>query len=90
MAKWHLQTTIFGDRLAEFGRVVSTELHHFSDASHSGYRQCSYLQLVNEEGQVHCSLVMSKARVVPLKPITIPCLELNAAVASIKISSLIQ
>lgn len=74
---------------AEFGRVVKRELHHFSDASHSGYGQCSYLRLVNDEGQVCCSLVMSKARVVPLKPITIPGLELNAAVVSVKISSLL-
>ena len=33
---------------------------------------------------------MSKARMVPLKPITIPCLELSAAVLSVKISSLVQ
>ena len=75
---------------AGFGRVVKTELHHFSDASHSGYGQCSYLRLVNEEGQCHCSLVMSKARVVPLKPITIPRLELSAVVVSVKISSMLQ
>ena len=75
---------------AGFGRVVKTELHHFSDASHSGYGQCSYLQLVNDEGQCHCSLVMNKARVVPLKPITIPRLELSAAVVSVKISSMLQ
>ena len=75
---------------AGFGRVVKTELHHFSDASHSGYGQCSYLRLVNDEGQCHCSLVMSKARVVPLKPITIPRLELSAAVVSVKISSMLQ
>ena len=73
-----------------FGSVVSTELHHFSDASHCGYGQCSYLKLVNEAGQVHCSLVMSKSRVVPLKPITIPRLELSAAVVSVKISAILK
>ena len=34
--------------------------------------------------------MICEARVVPLKPIKIPCLELNAAVVSINISSLIQ
>lgn len=62
------------------------ELHHFSDASQSGYGQCSYLRLTNENDQVHCSLVMGKARVTPLKPVTIPNLELTAAVVSVKIS----
>lgn len=73
-----------------FGKTVSTELHHFSDASQSGYGQCSYLKLVDDTQRVHCSLVMSKSRVAPLKTITIPRLELSAAVLSVKISDLIQ
>ena len=55
-----------------FGKVAETEIHHFSDASSSGYGQCSYIRMVNEAGHVHCALLMGKARVVPLKPITIP------------------
>ena len=55
------------------------ELDHFSDASTEGYGQCSYFRLVGTSEQVHCSLVMGKARVTPLKPITIPRLELTAA-----------
>ena len=69
-----------------FGRVKLAELHNFSDASQSGYGQCSYLRLINEQDEVHCSLVMAKARVTPLKPVTIPRLELTAAVVSIKVS----
>lgn len=44
-----------------FGRVVRKELHHFSDASTYGYGQCSYLRQVNEDGSVHCALVMGKS-----------------------------
>lgn len=69
-----------------FGRVVSAELHHFSDASVKGYGQCSYLRLVDEHQKIHCSLVMGKSRVAPLKPVTIPRLELTAAVCSVRIS----
>ena len=69
-----------------FGRVVSAELHHFSDASVKGYGQCSYLRLVDERLKIHCSLVMGKSRVAPLKPVTIPRLELTAAVCSVRIS----
>ena len=38
-------------------------------------------------GQVHCSFVMGKARVTPLKPVTIPRLELTAALLSVRISA---
>lgn len=69
-----------------FGHVKTAELHHFSDASLLGYGQCSYLRLISENDQIHCSLVMGKARVTPLKPVTIPRLELTAAVVSVKIS----
>ncbi|XP_071094647.1 uncharacterized protein [Haliotis cracherodii] len=69
----------------DFGNVVATELHHFSDASMTGYGQCSYLRLMNEHEQVHCSLIMGKARVAPVKSVTIPRLELTAALTSVKV-----
>lgn len=63
----------------DFGEAEEVELHHFSDASLSGYGQCSYVRLRNQRGQVHCSLAMAKARVAPLKQSTVPRLELQAA-----------
>lgn len=75
---------------ADFGRVARVELHHFSDASTQGYGQCSYLRLKNEKGQFHCSFVMGKARVAPLKPVTVPRLELTAALVSVKTSAQLQ
>ena len=44
----------------------------------------------NNEGKVHCTLVMGKARVVPIKPITMPRLELTAALLSVKVSTLLK
>ena len=73
-------------RPEDFGKVVKKELHHFSDASTKGYGQCSYLRLTDDSNNVHCSFVMSKSRVTPLKPVTIPRLELQAAVTSVKVS----
>ena len=70
--------------------IVDVSLHHFSDASMVGYGQCSYLRLVDDRNQVHCTLVMAKARVTPLKAITIPRLELTAAVVSVHVSILLQ
>lgn len=68
------------------GEVTSVELHHFADASLTGYGECSYLRLIDEHGGVSTSLVMSKSRVAPTKPMTIPRLELMAAVLAVKVA----
>ncbi len=70
----------------DFGDIKADELHHFSDASQTGYGQCSYLCLVNGSNQAYCSLVMGKARVAPLKLENIPRLELTAAIVSVRVS----
>ena len=69
-----------------FKTIVKCELHSFSDASLEGYGQCTYLRLKDIEDNVHCTLVMAKSRVAPLKSITIPRLELSAAVLSTDVS----
>jgi len=70
----------------DFKDRKTVELHHFADASTEGYGQCSYLRLVDTSDRVHCSLVFGKARVAPLKPVTIPRLELTAALVSARVS----
>ena len=77
-------------KLKEMGNLKKIELHHFSDACTEGYGQYSYLRLVDTSDQVHCSLVMGKARVTPLKPITIPHLELSAALVSVRVSDMLR
>lgn len=70
--------------------VQQYELHHFSDASVSGYGACSYLRAVSKSGEAHCTLVMGKARVAPTKVMTIPRLELSAAVVATRTSDLLK
>lgn len=70
----------------DFGEITKSEIHNFADASTAGYGATCYLRLVNARGQAHCTLLISKARVTPLKAITIPRLELQAAVTSVSIS----
>ena len=74
----------------DFGQIVTRELHHFSDASTKGYGQSTYFRLVNNKGDIHCSFVMGKARVTPLKPMTMPRLELTAALVSTRVSEQIK
>ncbi|XP_073732301.1 uncharacterized protein [Misgurnus anguillicaudatus] len=72
-----------------FGKILQVELHHFSDASSYGYGQCSYIRLVSED-KIHCALIMGKARVAPTKVVTIPRLELTAAVLSAAVSNMLH
>ena len=73
-----------------FGRIVTAQLHNMSDASQTGYGQCSYLRLVDENGRIHCSLVLGKARVAPLRSVTIPRLELTAATVSVRVANVLK
>ena len=50
-----------------FGQPVKTEIHYFADASTKGYGVCAYMRIINIDDETHCSLVMAKAKVAPLK-----------------------
>ena len=71
----------------DFGEICDTSLYHLSNAATGGYSQVSYLRLVNNRNEVHCCFMMGKARVTPLKPVTIPRLELTAATTSTKVAA---
>ena len=72
-----------------FKEIQRTELHHFSDASQSGYGTVSYLRLISDN-KIHCCLVMGKARVAPLKQVTIPRLELTAATVAVRTDRMLR
>ena len=60
-------------------RIVSFQLHGFSDASEDAYAGVVYLRMVDTQDRVHISLVVSKTKVAPIKRLTIPRLELCGA-----------
>lgn len=74
----------------DFGSIASCQLHNFSDASERGYGAVSYLRLVDCNGKIHCSFVLGKSRLTPMKKVTIPRLELSAAATATKVSSMIR
>ena len=69
--------------------IKNVELHTFADASTKSYGVCSYLRVLNVDGLIKCHFVMGKSNVAPLKSISIPRLELTAAVLAAKLSAFI-
>ena len=67
-------------------KVEQIDLHGFCDASTLGYGSCAYLCVKYSDGFIHCSFVLGKSRVAPLRHITIPRLELTAAVVAVKLA----
>ncbi|XP_018394546.1 PREDICTED: uncharacterized protein LOC108773284, partial [Cyphomyrmex costatus] len=87
MQKWHNYHTqliqlrnISLPRWTAFGSDTShCELHGFADASSVAYAAVIYLKVISLMGSVTVSLLIAKSKVAPLKPLTIPRLELCAA-----------
>ena len=67
------------DRWIGTNRVVSVQIHGFSDASTMAYGAVIYARVERADGNVTSNLIVAKTRVAPLKTITVPRLELAAA-----------
>ena len=72
-----------------FGTSVTSkpivELHGFGDASPKAYGAAVYIRVTDCVGQVSSQLVMSKTRVAPIKTVSLPRLELLAAVVNARL-----
>ncbi|XP_073831625.1 uncharacterized protein [Musca autumnalis] len=76
----------YSDHLQEADEI---QLHIFVDAGEFGYAAICYLR-IKKRDQVSIALVMAKSKVSPLKPVSIPRLELQAAVLGIRLASKIK
>ncbi|XP_068245318.1 uncharacterized protein [Palaemon carinicauda] len=65
------------------------QLHLFSDASIMALGVEAYLQVSDPWGNVSCRFIMGKARVALLKHVSVPRLELSAAVLAVRLGSTI-
>ena len=66
-------------------RPAKFQLHCFCDASSVGYGAVAYLRMIDSLGAICCCFLMGKSRVAPLKPVTIPRMELTAAVVGVNL-----
>lgn len=73
----------------DFGPTIKVQLHHFADAGQDGYGTVSYIRQQSEDG-VHVAFVIGKTRVAPLKQMTIPRMELTAAVLAVRVGKMLQ
>ena len=64
--------------------MTRAELHAFSDASQDAIGTAVYLRQFNKANEVSMALVYDQARVAPLNPMSIPRLELCAAVLAVQ------
>lgn len=60
--------------------VHRIELHGFADASNAAYSAVTYLKVIGHAGEVTITLLAGKSKVAPLTPLSVPRLELAAAV----------
>ncbi|CAM4729270.1 unnamed protein product [Leuciscus chuanchicus] len=69
---------------------ISSDKFQFRVRVNRFYNGCAKTRIVLKSGEVHCALVMGKARVAPTKVTTIPRLELSAAVVATRTSVLLK
>ena len=65
--------------------ISEIQLHLFADASELAFGPVAYLRFSYKDNTHSCSLVTSKSKLAPLKTITLPRLELNAAVTAVRL-----
>ncbi|XP_025190399.1 uncharacterized protein LOC112590994 [Melanaphis sacchari] len=60
-------------------KLTNIQIHGFADASIKCYGACIFLRSTNEQGEHTAKLICAKSKVTPLKVISLPRLELCAA-----------
>ena len=72
--------------LKEPEQVADSQLHVFTDASQEAYGAVAYLRHEYQSGNTTVRFVMSRAKVTPLQSISVPRLELMAAIVGLQIA----
>ena len=87
---WEISKYLAVIDLVALGGLLITHCITFFDASEYICVKATYLRMVNDLEEVHCSLIFGKSRVAPVKYVSILRLELKAATLSVKISMMLR
>lgn len=68
----------------------SRQLHVFCDASERAYGSVAYLRCQDASGQVSVSFLMARSKVAPKRQLSMPRLELSAALSGAQLAHLLQ
>ncbi|XP_043238689.1 uncharacterized protein LOC122390096 [Amphibalanus amphitrite] len=76
------------------GKVLSTQLHVFADASETAYSAVAYLrrEVRTPDGEVRCfvTFLLGKSLVNPVRFVSVPRLELAAAVLAVRVRRVLE
>lgn len=79
------------DRDAQrFLHFSDIQLHVLTDGGEQAYACVAYRRITYDDGTVSVALIGSKARVAPLKPLSIPRLELQAALIATRFAHTVK
>ena len=73
-----------------WNELKGIELHCFGDASEKGYGAVVYLRFCHPDGTFSTAFVTSKARVAPLKKVTLPRLELLGSLLAARLLNFVR
>ena len=73
-----------------FGSVAYRELHTFADSSTLCMAAMSYLRSIDASGNITVQLVASRNRLAPIKGLTVPRLELSAALLAARLGNAVK
>lgn len=75
---------------ADLGKLLFVELHHSADASQFAFGAVSYLRMVDLTDNAYCSFLIGTSRLAHIKPMTVPRLDLSAAVLAVQLDETLK
>ncbi|KAM4526302.1 uncharacterized protein V3H82_000718 [Fundulus diaphanus] len=75
---------------ADDASIINRQVHIFCDASEQVYGSVAYLRSEDSQGQVHLSFILARSRVAPRRQLSIPRLELSAALTGAQLAKLLN